>query len=470
MPVSKRQLHLNANILASGRHDAAWRLEDNPGSVTDIDAFIRIAQIAERGTFDAVFLADGPQLNDEFTERPWHALEPTVLLAALATATSRIGLVATASTTFNEPYNIARRFASLDHVSKGRAAWNIVTSQSEAAAANFGLKGGMPDHVSRYERAEEFVDIVVKLWDSFEDEALVLNRATGRYADRARVHTIDHNGKSFAVRGPLNVPRAPQGRPVIVQAGDSPASRQLGSRCADALFTVQRTYQEAKEFYDQLKRLARSHGRTPESLVILPGLYPVVGSTEAEAWARKDEMDSLLDFDEQLVKLAARLNVDSERLHLDREIPRDIEGKGGAGITSGFVDNILREAWRENLTVRQLLGRNPMGGHRVAVGTPEQIADNMELWFSTGAADGFNLNMDAYPSSAEDSYVSGIELFVDHVVPELRRRGLFRHEYEGTTLRSHLGLDRPESQYRQDAALRELSGLDVAFAQAQSAE
>jgi len=439
MAATSRKLHLNANVLASGRHDAAWRLEGSADAVVDIAGFLDIARVAERGTLDAVFFADGPQLPSDFSLRPWHSLDPTILLAAMATVTESIGLVATASTTFNEPYNVARRFASLDHVSKGRAAWNIVTSQSDDAAANFGLVG-MPDHADRYERAEEFVEIVVKLWDSFEDEALVLDRATGQYADPERVHPIDHVGKSFSVRGPLNVPRSPQGRPVIVQAGASPASKRLGSRWADALFTVQRAFAEAQEFYAELKGLAASHGRDPDSLVILPGVYVVVGSTEAEAWRRKEEMDALLDLDADVVRLASRLNVDPGALSLDKPLPDGIDGQGGVGITSGFVENILREARQENLTVRQLLGRNPLGGHRVIVGTPDQIADNMEHWFRGRAADGFNVNMDSYPS--------GLELFVDHVVPELRRRNLFRTEYEGTTLRDHLGLARPSSQYR----------------------
>ncbi|KLL12755.1 monooxygenase [Protofrankia coriariae] len=431
-------MHLNANVLASGRHDAAWRLSDNPRSVDDVDAFCEIARIAERGTFDAVFFADGPQLAADFDRRPWHSLDPVVLLAAMARATERVGLVATASTTFNEPYEVARRFATLDHVSGGRAAWNIVTSQSDDAAANFGHPR-MPGHAERYARAEEFVDVVVKLWDSFEDEALLADPVTGRYADPARVHRIDHVGPAFRVRGPLNVPRAPQGRPMIVQAGDSGPSRRLGARWADALFTVQRTCTEAQAFYAQLKGLAAANGRDPDSLVILPGLYTVVGSTQAEARRRREEMDALLDLDVQVALLAERLNVDPQRLTLDRPLPDDIDGQGGAGITSGFVENILREARRENLTVRQLLGRNPFGGHRLVVGTPEQIADNMERWFRGRAADGFNLNMDAYPS--------GLELFVDHVVPELRRRGLFRTAYEGVTLRSHLGLPRAPSRY-----------------------
>jgi len=434
MPSESRQLHLNANVMASGRHDAAWRLQDNPQAMVDVDTYCQIAQIAERGTFDAVFFPDGPQLPDIFAVRPWHSLDPVVLLAAMARATERIGLVATASTTFNEPYHVARRFATLDHVSKGRAAWNVVTSQSDDAAANFGFVA-MPDHAGRYERAEEFIDVVVKLWDSFEDDAVIADQAAGRYVDPERVHSINHVGPTFTVKGPLNIPRPPQGRPVIVQAGASPASKRLGSRTADALFTVQRTFEEAQEFYAELKVLAAGHGRDPDGLIILPGLYPVVGSTESEARRRKEEMDEMLDLDDFINRLAALLNIDPADLSLDKPLPEGVELR----VLAGHPENVVREARRDNLTVRQLVGRNSVGGHRIVVGAPEQIADNMEQWFTNRAADGFNLNMDAYPD--------GLELFVDHVVPELRRRGLFRREYRGSTLRDHLGLAKPPSQY-----------------------
>lgn len=439
MAPSPRMLHLNAHILDSGRHNAAWRLADRPDTMTDIDSYVALLRIAERGKLDAVFFADGVQLTEDFADRPWHALDPIVLLSALATATSHVGLIGTASTTFNSPFNIARRFASLDHVSKGRAGWNIVTSRTDAAAANFSFDA-LPDHASRYERAEEFTEIVVKLWDSFEDGAVVADQAAGRYVDRSKVHSIDHKGAVFSVAGPINVPRGPQGRPVMLQAGDSPVSRRFGSRWADAVFTVQRTVQEAQTFYSELKGMARANGRDPDQLLILPGLYPVIGSTQEEALRRKAEMDSLLDLKADLLKLAGRLNVEPERLQLDRPIPDDVDGVGGTGPGIAFTQNLLREARLERLTVRELLGRNPFGGHRLIVGTPEQLADEMESWFRTGAADGFNLNMDAFPS--------GLELFVDHVVPELQRRGLFRREYEGTTLRDHLGLDRPASQYQ----------------------
>jgi FMN-dependent oxidoreductase (nitrilotriacetate monooxygenase family) len=315
-----RRLHLNANVLASGRHNAAWRLQPNPKSVIDVDAFREIAQIAERGTFDAVFFADMSALDDQARERPWLALDPTILLTAMAAVTERIGLVATASTTLEHPFHIARRFASLDHVSKGRAAWNIVTTQSDAAAQNFGFPE-LPPHADRYRRAEEFIEVVVKLWDSWDDDALTADAATGVYVNFDKVRAINHVGGAFSVRGPLTVPRPPQGRPVLVQAGDSEASKRLGSRWADALFTVQRTFEGAQAFYADVKALAAGFGRDPDGLHVLPGLYPVIGSTESEAQARKQAMDELLDLDEERVKLAGRFGVDPERLHLDRPFP-----------------------------------------------------------------------------------------------------------------------------------------------------
>jgi FMN-dependent oxidoreductase (nitrilotriacetate monooxygenase family) len=403
-----RILHLNTNIQSNGRHDAAWKIAEDPRAFLDVAYFQQLARTAERGTLDALFLSDGPVLRSDAMERPWQSLEPTVLLASMAAATSYIGLVATASTTFNDPYNLARRFASLDHISGGRAAWNIVTTYDTVTAANFGL-GDLPDHDHRYRRAEEFVEVVVKLWDSWEDGALVADQRSGVFADRNQVHAIDHHGDEFLVRGPLNVPRSPQGRPVLVQAGSSEQGRRLAARSADALFTVQTTFADAQLFYADLKSRASALGRDPDSLTILPGLYPVIGGTEKEALARKAEMDALLDFGQAFEAFAERLGVPASTLSLDN-----------------------------NLTVRQLLALNP-GGHRVVIGTPEQVADDMEYWFTHGAADGFNLNADAFPS--------GLEAIVDHVVPELRRRGIFRTEYAGTTLRDHLGLPRPRSQY-----------------------
>jgi FMN-dependent oxidoreductase (nitrilotriacetate monooxygenase family) len=427
----RRQLHLNANIVPSGRHAAAWRLQTPAPHPANIDHLVTIARLAERGTFDAIFFADQAALDPAAPRRPWNALDPTLVHAALARETTHLGLVATASTTFEHPYTVARRFASLDHISGGRAAWNIVTTHHAGVAGNYGLDV-LPAHDVRYERAHEFVDVVRKLWRSWDDDALVIDAKTGRYADLTKVHTIDHAGPEFDVRGPLNVPRTPQGEPVLFQAGDSDASRALGARFADALFTVQRTFSDAQTFRRDVHGRAEALGRDPSKLLVLPGLLPVIGATEEDAWRRKREMDELLDVADEHARLAGLFGVKTERLPLDQTFPCDLLDDWNGTQTKGFAENLLREAVKEGWTVRETIWRNP-GGHRVIAGSPEQIATEIAKWFEGQAADGFNLNFDSYPS--------GLEVFVEHVVPLLRQRGIFRHGYEGTTLRANLGLN-----------------------------
>ncbi len=442
-----RELHLNTNVLNSGKHDHGWRLQDDPLSYLDIGYYQHCAQVAERGTLDALFLADGLAIGPEAGARPWNSLEPTVVLAAIAAVTERVGLVATASTTFNEPYNLARRFASLDQISGGRAAVNIVTSLDARSAANFSLERH-PDGAERYARAEEFVDVLIKLWDSWEDGALVADQKSGVFTDVTRVHAIDHRGDHFSVAGPLNVPRPPQGRPVIVQAGSSEAGRALAARTADALFTVQNTFEEAQVFYREIKDRARRFGRDPEQVLILPGLLPIIGSTEAEAQTRLEELDSFIDFDRERERFEARFGFPAGSLELDQPISADLLDSLDVRGSTGFFDGMRNLATRSGLTVRELVSANG-AGHRQVVGAPEQIADTIEHWFNERAADGFNLSGDYFPS--------GLELFVDHVVPELRKRGIFRHEYAGTTLRDHLGLSRRASQYQDRDAERSLT-------------
>ncbi|SNQ51746.1 putative monooxygenase YxeK [Frankia canadensis] len=439
MPSPDRQLHLNVNILDAGRHPGAWRFQDDPRLFLDIDYFQRIARLAERGTFDAVFLSDGVSLHQEPPEKPWNALEPSVLLTALATVTERVGLIGTVSTTFNEPFNLARRFASLDHISRGRAAVNIVTTISPKASANFGLRT-TPDHDARYARAEEFVDVLADLWDSWEDDAIVGDRLRSRFVDGAKVHTIDHESRYFAVRGPLNVPRSPQGRPVLVQAGSSGVGKRLAARVADIVFTAQPTFPTAAAFYTEIRQAAAGFGRDPDHLVVLPGLFPIIGGTEAEARARKAELDAYFPFDVELPRLAAQLGVEPEQLPLDARLPYDQlpDVSSYATGSRGFFEAIVAMARTHDYTVRELLLANG-GGHRQVIGAPEQIADDIARWFHGRAADGFNLNFDVFPS--------GLEAFVEHVTPELRRRGMFRTEYTGTTLREHLGLPRPASRF-----------------------
>ena len=435
---SPRQLHLNTNITGVGRHPAAWRTLPSADAFVDIEFFRSIARVAERGTLDAVFLSDGVSMQGGYGQGPGQALEPTVLLTSLAAITEHVGLIATASTSFNDPYNLARRIASVDHVSGGRVAWNIVTTFDPGAAANFGLTD-VPTHEERYARAAEFTQVVLDLWDSWEDDAVVGDRATGQFADLDRIHAIGHAGEHFAVAGALNLPRSPQGRPVLVQAGSSPAGRDLAARFAEIVFTVQTTFETGVEFYADIKGRARRLGRDPDQVLVLPGLYPVVGGTEAEAWDRKAELDSWLDQDLEIAKLARQLGLEPDQLSIDAPLPYDVlSAQTDFNGSVGFRDSIVALAVSEDLTVRGLLARNP-GAHRIVVGAPEQVADDIQRWFENGAADGFNLNADAFPS--------GLEAVVDHVIPELRRRGLFRTEYTGTTLRDHLGLPRPASRY-----------------------
>ena len=320
----QRQLHFNAFLMSSGHHEAAWRLpESNPFANTDLGHWRELARIAERATFDSLFLADGPAVRADPEYRPASALEPTILLTALAAATSHIGLIATASTTYNAPYNLARRFASLDHVSGGRAGWNIVTTADTASAQNFGLDD-RPGHRERYARAAEFVDVSIRLWDSWEDGAELGDKAAGIYADPGRIHPVDYEGRYFRVRGPLNVPRSPQGHPLLVQAGSSQDGREFAARYAEAIFTAQQTLADGQEFYADIKRRARSLGRDPDLVKILPGIVPVIGSTEAEAHALSDELEELITPAYGLTQLSRVLEVPRELLDLERPLPAEV--------------------------------------------------------------------------------------------------------------------------------------------------
>ncbi len=436
--MSRRQLHLNINILHSGFSPAAWRMEgSDPRASFDINHYIKVADIAERGTFDAVFLADQAAISDRIDFRPLTSLEPTIVLAIVAASTERIGLIGTASTTYNEPYNIARRFATLDHASGGRAGWNIVTSADLAQSRNFGLEKPVA-HASRYERAGEFAAVVKALWDSWEDEAFVGDVATGRFVDPGRVHPIAHSGKHFSVHGPHNIPRPPQGHPVLVQAGGSDDGRELAAEHAEAVFSASQSFEESLDYAKDLRRRAARYGRPENSILVLAGLATIIGSTEAEARHRQEELRDLIPLEYSLARLAGVLQVDQKKLELDKPLPEDISLPADGGHT--FFHATLALARRQGLTVRGLIrALNGGTGHRTIVGTPAAIADDIEIWFTAGAADGFNLMPDVLPH--------GLEVFVDEVVPILRRRGLFRHEYAGRTLRDHLGLTRPHNPY-----------------------
>ncbi|GAA1858153.1 LLM class flavin-dependent oxidoreductase [Myceligenerans crystallogenes] len=435
------RLHLNAFLMSSGHHEASWRLPESAPDATGhhIAHLQRLARIAEAGKLDSVFFADGPGLQGEVGRRPAGVLDPIVVLTALAVVTERIGLIATASTTYNAPYNLARRFASIDHVSAGRAGWNVVTTAGPDIARNFGLDD-QPAHAVRYERAAEFLEVAYKLWDSWEDDAIVADKESGVWADAARIHHPEHAGTHFSVAGALNVPRSPQGRPLIVQAGSSQDGKDLAARYAEAVFTAHQTLGDAQEFYRDLKSRTLAAGRDPEHVRILPGIVPVIGATEAEAQARERELDELIQPEYARGHLARLLRVDPADLPLDRELPADLPSEDEIEGAKSRYTLIVRLARRERLTVRQLIGRLGGGrGHRTLAGTPEQIADALQEWYDDGAADGFNVMAPVLPS--------GLEQFIDHVLPILRDRGLFRSEYEGTTLREHYGLARPASRY-----------------------
>jgi FMN-dependent oxidoreductase (nitrilotriacetate monooxygenase family) len=435
-----RQLHLNAFLMNTGHHEASWRLpESNSRASTDVKHFQKLAQTAERGKLDSIFFADSPVLHGNVGQRPYTSLEPTVLLAAIAAVTERIGLIATASTTYNEPYNLARRFASVDHISGGRAGWNVVTTAGDAAARNFSL-AGQPAHSQRYERAAEFLGVAKKLWDSWEDDAVVADKGAGVWADSSRVHSVNHEGPHFQVEGALDVPRSAQGHPVIVQAGSSENGKDFAARYAEAVFTAHQTLTDAQDFYADLKRRTTAAGRDPQSIKILPGIVPVIAATEAEALKLERELDELILPEHAVRQLANLLRVSPESLKLDGQLPADLPSEDeieGAKSRYTLVVNLAR---REQLTVRQLIGRLGGGrGHRTFTGPPEQVADAIQSWFQAGAADGFNIMPPVLPS--------GLDIFVDHVVPILQGRGLFRREYTGFTLRDHFGLAVPVSSF-----------------------
>lgn len=436
---TQRKLHFNLFLHDTGHHEASWRLpESDPHSLLSLEAHQHLARVAEDAKFDSLFLADSPvQLGDP-GRRPSGKIEPTVLLAALAVTTSRIGLIATASTSYNEPYNLARRLAGVDHLSGGRAGWNIVTTAGDAAARNFGLDG-QPLHLARYERADEFLDVATKLWDSWSDDAVLADKAAGVYADRSKVRAIDHEGTHFRVAGPLNAARSPQGYPLLVQAGSSEDGKAFAARWAEAIFTAQPTLEESQAFYADIKRRTAAAGRNPDHLLVLPGIVPVLGETEKEAAELDAELDRLIAPQYTVAQIARTLGVDPDRLQLDRELPDDLPAEEEIEGSKSRRTLIVDWARRERLTVRELIGKLGGGrGHRTFTGTPVQVADTIQHYFENGAADGFNIMPAVLPS--------GIEAFAQQVVPILQERGLFRTEYEGTTLREHYGLPRPANR------------------------
>lgn len=428
-------MHLNLLLLSYGAHWGAWRLPDAPVAAnTDLSHFQALATEAERAAFDSIFVADIPGLLDNRT-RPLECLDPTVLLAALITATSRIGLISTISTTYSDPYDVARKLASLDHLSRGRAGWNVVTGDYAQATANFPVDPVL-DHAGRYRRAHEFIRICTALWDSWEDGALVDDKLSGVHTNHRRIRPIDHAGEHFRVRGPLQVPRSPQGRPVLAQAGASDDGRELAASHGELVYTIQRDIQGARAFADDIRARAVGRGRDPQSIRIMPGLIPVVADTDSAAADFRARLDALVDPEYALRRLAGMLNLPVGGLDLDSPLPPDLPTVDETASGQGRRALIIDLAQGEDLTVRQLLGRLSGGGHLTVVGTPRRIADVMEEWFVAGAADGFTIMPPTMPSQ--------LDAFTSDIVPLLVKRRLFRRTYEHTTMRGHYGLDTPQ--------------------------
>jgi len=431
MPKPPIKLGLSMRYL--GYHDAAWRHPDvNPGAASDYRHFLHCAQTAERGLFDMVFFADGigVRANDEPPGSLAHSnrnveLEPLTLLSALAPMTNHIGLVCTASTTYNEPYHIARKFASLDHISGGRAGWNIVTSWSEQEAWNFSRDTHL-DYDTRYDRAREFVDVVTGLWDSWEPDAFVHNKATGQFYDPAKLHTLHHKGKHFAVRGPLSVKSTPQGRPILVQAGANAMGQEIAAADADVVYASINGLAPAQTYYASVKDRMAAYHRDPDVLKIMPAFVPIIGRTRQEAQDKLDQLQSLIDPLAGLARIYSLMG-DLSGYDLDGPVPEPV----GAKVRS-IAYGWWQRAQQQGLSIRQLYSEYAVGeGFRV-IGTPTDIADAMEEWMDANAADGFNITPTHLPA--------GIEDFVELVIPELQRRGRYRRHYEGATLRENLGL------------------------------
>lgn len=433
-----RQLKLGAFLMQTGHHIAGWR---HPAAQADAAVnfrhYVALAQRAEAAKFDALFLADTVGVRDSNlaslsrTARS-DQFEPLTLLSALAAVTERIGLIATVSTTYNEPYHVARKFASLDHISGGRSGWNLVTSSGQGEAWNFNVDEHM-DHARRYARAAEFHDVVLGLWDSWEDDAFVRDRASGIYFEPQKLHPLRHRGEHFQVRGPLNVARSPQGRPVVVQAGASLAGRDLAARTAEVIFVAHQTLDEARAFYRDIKQRARAHGRDADDVKIMPGIFALVARTQAEADAKFALLQDLIHPTVGVQFLTNLLGgFDLSDYPVDGPLP-DIPATNAGKSRQQLLVDLAR---RDKLSIRELYLRVAGArAHHQVVGTPQTVADRLQQWFEEEGADGFNIMAPHLPGGLDD--------FIELVLPELRRRGLFREEYEGHTLREHLGLARP---------------------------
>jgi FMN-dependent oxidoreductase (nitrilotriacetate monooxygenase family) len=433
---SQRQLKLGAILAGVGTDHASWRDPALPGDASiDIGWYIENAKLAEAAKFDLVFIVDSPFITPDTAPHFLNRLEPLTLLSALAVSTSKIGLVGTLTTSYWEPYNVARQFGSLDHISKGRAGWNVVTTGLEGASKNYGRDAHF-EHGERYERAGEFVDVVQGLWDSYEDDAFPRDKTAGVFLDKSRQHALDHKGKHFSVAGPLALSRSVQGQPVIFQAGVSGAGRDLGARIAEGVFAGVENFEDGQEYYADLKARAVAQGRDPDHISVLPGLFPIIAETDEEAQALAEQLTGAREIDKLLVELGRAFNYhDFRQYPLDGPFP-DVS-QLSLNSYKGRAERIVKIVQEQNLTVRQAAER--FGRWRSDfVGSPQTIADQIERWFVGRAADGFILHV---------TKPGDFALFREKVVPILQAKGLFRTEYEHDTLRGHLGLPVPENRW-----------------------
>jgi len=430
-------MHMGVFVLGTGNHSAGWRYPGAATSHMQLPVIQEIARIAEAGKFDLLFISDSMVMDP--TDHPSFMcrFEPTTLITVLSASTTHIGLGATVSTSFSEPFNVARIFGSIDHISGGRAAWNVVTSSNPKAALNFNRDEHL-EHELRYQRANEFVDVVTGLWDCWDDGAIVADKATGRFIDPDKVRALDHKGRFFQVKGPINMARCPQGHPVIIQAGGSPSGLELAARTADVVFSVVQELEAAKFAYADLKGRMAKYGRAPDDIAVLPGVMPIIGATDAEAREKLAKLQSWLTPTNAATLVASRIGYDVSGHPLDGPVPPPPPSEG----SRTFSHVLYETARREKMTLRDLYNLTAAArGHWVVCGTPHHIADTLEEWFVGRAADGYNILPPYFPGAFAD--------FVDLVVPELQRRGLFRRNYHGTTLRDHFGLARvsaPESK------------------------
>jgi FMN-dependent oxidoreductase (nitrilotriacetate monooxygenase family) len=445
--MDRRMMKLGLFACGEGHHVAAWRDPDvTVGASQSLAHYAAMAKMGEAAHFDMLFNADSQSTFGPDDIHVWKRttaavkFEPITLFSALAALTSRIGLVCTSSTTYNDPFHVARFFASLDKLSDGRAGWNLVTSSAASEAFNFSYDAHVP-HAQRYERAREFADVVLGLWDSWDADAFLGDKKSGLYFDPEKLHFLGHQGKHFKVRGPLTCMRSPQGRPVMVQAGQSEDGRELAAATAEVLFAVQQDLKVAREFHADMKRRVVAHGREPHALVIMPGILPVIGDSRQEAEQKFERFQSLIHPDHGIAVLSDIVNIDLSKYDIDGPLP----DAPTTNTQQGRQKVVYDMARKENLSIREIFKR--MAGaraHRIVCGTAASIADTMEEWYTTGACDGFNVMPLTFPAGLED--------IVDGLIPELQRRGLFRKAYEGRTLRENLGLPMPRSRHASEEA------------------